>query len=124
MAEPRWYGLSMGHARLVLLYLALATPAVAQQPRTVTLDEAIRPSILRAPAAADNARSDRMVARGSFLPTLTMNTAFANSSNERFDQNTGRLVSESYTAQAQGSYELFAFGRKFANLRSAGAAVA
>ena len=116
--------------RVLLLCLAMASPAAAQQPRTVTLDEAIRLSIQRDPAAvaadaaAGNARSDRLVAQGSFLPTITANTAFANSSNTRFDQNTGRLVSQSYTASAQGNYELFAFGRKLATLRSAGAAVA
>jgi len=119
----------------LLLSFLLASPVVAQQPpaaqqpQTVTLDEAIRLSLLRDPAAvaaeaaADNARSDRLTARGSFLPNLTVNTTFGNSSNTRFDQNTGRLVSESYTAQAQGSYEVFAFGRKLANLRSASAAV-
>jgi outer membrane protein TolC len=113
-----------------VLLLLLAGPAAAQQPRTVTLEEAIRlavqrdPAAVAAEAAADNARSDRLVARGAFLPTFNFNTAFANSSNERFDQNTGRLVSESYTAQAQGSYELFAFGRKLAQLRSTGADVA
>jgi len=129
MAESMSPGTPPRCVRVLLLCLFLAWPAAAQQPRTVTLDEAIRLSVQRDPAAiaadaaADNARSDRLVARGSFLPNLNVNTAFGNSSNQRFDQNTGRLVSQSYTAQAQGSYEVFAFGRKLANLRSASAAV-
>jgi outer membrane protein TolC len=49
--------------------------------------------------------------------------ANSNSSNQRFDQTTGQLVSENYTAQVQASYELFGGGRRFAELRATGADV-
>lgn len=117
-------------AQVALAALLLAWPAAAQGPRTLSLDEAIRLSVQRDPAAVaaevtlSNARSEQLATRGALLPTINLNSWFANSSNERFDQSTGRLVSESYTAQVQGSYELFSFGRRLANLRSAGAAVA
>jgi outer membrane protein TolC len=118
--------------RTLLLLAGLAGPgsAAAQQPRTVTLEEAVRLAVERDPlavaaeAAVSNARSDQLVARGALLPSLNVNSFWANSSNERFDQATGRLVSESYTAQLQGGWDVFAGGRRFANLRSTGAALA
>lgn len=117
---------ALGAALLVLL---AAAPGAGQEARTLSLDEALRLAVQRDPAAVaaeaslTNARADQLISRGAFLPTVTVNSSFANSSNERFDQNSGRLVSESYQAQAQGSYELFAFGRRLANLRAAGAQV-
>ena len=39
-----------------------------------------------------------MEVRGDWLPLINANTSYANSSNERFDQSTGQLVSESYSA--------------------------
>jgi len=57
------------------------------------------------------------------LPNLNANGIFANSSNQRFDQATGQLVSQNYTAQLQGSYEVFGAGRRIANLRASGAGV-
>ena len=115
---------------LVLAALAAGDGRVhAQDARTVTLREAVRLAVERDPlaiaaeAAVSNARADQLVARGALLPSLNLNTFWANSSNERFDQATGRLVSESYTAQLQGGWDVFAGGRRFANLRSTGASL-
>lgn len=104
--------------------LALAVPANAQDPRPVTLEEAVELALVRSPAAVAArsalrvARADALESRGAFLPNLNLSLAYANSSNERFDQTTGRLVSESYTAQAQASYELFSGGRRLAEIRA------
>ncbi len=111
--------------------LLMLVPAVlrAQQPelRSVTLEEALRlaylnnPTTVSAEASVQQAEASNREAWGSFLPNLTVNGIFANSSNQRFDQATGRLVSTSYTAQTQASYDLFTAGRKLITLRSAGA---
>jgi outer membrane protein len=116
---------------LLALVAGLPLPAGAQapEPTVVTLEQAIRAAVERHPAAVaahsavSSARADRLQARGALLPNLTMNGIFANSSNQRFDQTTGQLVSESYTAQIQGTYELFGGGRRFASIRASGADV-
>jgi outer membrane protein len=101
--------------------------AVAQEPPTITLEQAISQALLQDPAAiaADEAvgtaLANRMQARGAMLPSLSVNSAYANSSNQRFDQATGQLVSESYTAQLNAGYDIFSGGRRLAELRLAGA---
>lgn len=100
---------------------------IAQIPsaRRVNLDEAIAlalrhaPSAVNARAGTDNASAALMEARGDLLPTLSVGSVFSNSSNERFDQSTGRLVSQSYSAQATVNYELFSWGRRLATNRAA-----
>lgn len=111
--------------------LLLLVPAAlrAQQPelRSVTLEEALRlaylnnPTTVSAEASVQQAEASSREAWGAFLPNLTVNGIFANSSNQRFDQATGRLVSTSYTAQTQASYELFTAGRRLIALRTSGA---
>ena len=114
------------------LAAALASvPAGAQRDttRVVTLDEAVAaalradPAAVAAAAGVSDARAQRLQATGAFLPTVTLNGTYGNSSNERFDQATGRLTSESYTAQLQTGLEIFDGGRRFAERRSAGAAI-
>jgi outer membrane protein len=115
----------------LLLPLAWFTPkpAAAQEPPVLTLDEVIRYAVERDPAAVaaeallSNARADMLQATGTWLPTLSLNTTYANSSNERFDQATGRLVSESYTAQMNAGYDIFTGGRRLIGQRSASAAL-
>jgi outer membrane protein TolC len=109
---------------------ASAQPAGGGEPVPVlTLEEAIRQALSHAPAAvaaeasATMARADQLQARGGLLPSIGLNTFYNNSSNQRFDQTTGRLVSESYTAQVTGSYEVFSGGRRLAQLRATGAGV-
>jgi len=106
-----------------------ALHAQQQEVRRVTLDEALRlaylntPATVSAEASVRSAEASSREAWGAFLPNLTVNGIFANSSNQRFDQATGRLVSTSYTAQTQASYDVFTAGRKLMTLRSASANV-
>lgn len=102
--------------------------AIGQEPsRTLSLEEAIRLSLTHDPAAVaadagvSSAEASLLQARGAWLPSLTANGIYGNSSNERFDQTSGRLVSQNYTAQLQGSYELFGGGRRLAQHRAAAA---
>jgi outer membrane protein TolC len=118
----------------VLALLALAPIAAAQAPArenipTVTLDDAIARALDADPAAVASAqsvasaRSDVLLARGAWLPSLNLNSSYSNSSNKRFDQASGQLVSESYTAQLQASYDIFNGGRRWAQQGSSGAAL-
>lgn len=103
--------------------------ARAQEPeaRSVTLAEAIRlalendPAAVAADAAVATASADLLEARGAWLPTVSFGSAYANSSNQRFDQVSGRLVSENYSARVAATYDLFSGGRRFVQHRSAGA---
>jgi outer membrane protein len=110
---------------------AAQTAGVAgEQARVISLDEAVRlalahdPAAVAAETATRGAEADVLQARGAWLPTFSLGTGYANSSNERFDQATGRLVSESYTAQAQAGIDLFAGGARVARQASAGAELA
>jgi outer membrane protein TolC len=102
-----------------------AGPGAAE--RVVTLREAIDLALVHSPVAVtarvgtENANTAVRESLGAFLPTVSVGSNFSNSSNERFDATTGRLVSENYSAQATASYELFSFGRRFANRRAANA---
>src|SRR5688572_7485539 len=119
MCRPRFlralaFALIFGHP-------ASEAPAHAQEEmESVTREEAVRLALERSPAdvgargATRVAEAGVLEARGAWLPSLSANSTYANSSNERFDQSTGQLVSESYTAQLQTSYELFTGGRKLA----------
>jgi outer membrane protein len=113
----------------VVLYMLMAAPGAAQESPVLTLDQVVRlaverdPAAIAAEAALSNARTDMLQARGAWLPSLSANTAYANSSNERFDQATGRLVSESYTARLDAGYDIFTGGRRLLGQRSAGAAL-
>ena len=102
----------------------LGGPEAVQE---ITLRDAIELALIYSPAAVqarvvtDNAEAGKREAFGDYLPTLNVGSTFANSSNQRFDQTTGQLVSESYTAQVTASYEIFSFGRRIAANRAAGA---
>jgi len=134
----RYAGLSVsgGHRRFrhflsaSALLASLPLAASGQDaPRSVTLEEAIRlaieahPASVQASVQSSAARADRLQARGALLPGVFLSGGYSNSSNQRFDQTTGQLVSENYTAQVQASYELFGGGRRFAELRATGADV-
>lgn len=112
---------------VVFSLLPTAVPAQVPEPQPVTLEEAIRlalehdPAAVAAEAAVANASADLLVRRGSWLPSLSASSAYANSSNERFDQTTGRLVSENYSARLAANYDLFTGGRRIVEQRSAGA---
>lgn len=95
--------------------------------RVVTLREAVElalrnsPTAVQAEVATDNAQVALRQTLGAFLPSFNLGSTYANSSNQRFDQATGQLVSQNYSAQATGSFEVFSFGRRFAERRAAGA---
>ncbi len=97
--------------------------AVIDLPEAIRLSLQVSPAAVASRSAVSNAEATLMQAKGAWLPSLTMNTSYLNSSNQRFDQSTGRLVSENYTATASGSYDLFSGGRRFTDLRSASAGV-
>lgn len=117
---------------LAFLSLAGAFPAAApaqDTARVVTLEQAVEraletdPAAVAAASGVASARADVLQSRGAWLPTLSLNSTYNNSSNERFDQSTGRLVSENYTARLETGVELFDGGRRLAEGRSAGARV-
>jgi outer membrane protein len=127
-----------GSALLLALLAAplLAAPLAGQassvpagEPPVLSLDQAISAALEHAPGAvasaagASVARADLLQTRGALLPSLGVSSIYNNSSNQRFDQATGQLVSESYSAQLSGSYEVFSGGRRLAQLRAAGAGV-
>jgi outer membrane protein len=110
--------------------LLVAGPLHAQEDvPVVTLTEALEAALLHDPqtvgadAALGAARAQSLAATGAWLPTITLNTVYGNSSNQRFDQATGRLVSQSYSVQATSGLEIFDGGRRIAEGRSAAATV-
>lgn len=124
--------LAIGSAATVLLAprAALAQGTLGgSAPPVVTLREAIDRAIAVSPitvgasVATDNAEVAARESLGAFLPSFNAGSNFATSSNERFDQATGQLVSRNYSAQASGSLELFSFGRRFADRSAASAQV-
>ena len=115
----------------ILLWPLPAGSLRAQEaPRVLNLDHVVRlaverdPAAVSAEAAISTARADVLQATGSWLPNVFVNSSYTNSSNQRFDQNTGRLVSESYTAQLQGGYDIFTGGRRVLAQRAANADLA
>ncbi len=97
---------------------------------SISLAEAIQHALSRDPehaaaqAAVSSAQADLLEARGTWLPTLTLNSGYSNSSDERVDQATGKLVSKSYTAQATAGLLLFAGGRRILAQQAAAADLA
>lgn len=95
--------------------------------RTVSLDEAVTMALRVAPTAVQAetdlalARAERLETVGSWFPTVNLNSGYTNSSNERFDQATGRLVTENYTAQASMGLDLFTGGRRIFQNRAVNA---
>ncbi|HEX2168108.1 MAG TPA: TolC family protein [Longimicrobiales bacterium] len=118
---------------LLLLALVLLVPAAVsaqEPPRVMTLDQVVRlavendPAAVAAEGALSSARADRLQQRGGWLPSVNLNSFYSNSSNERFDQATGQLQSQSYTAQLQGGIDLFTGGRRVLAHRMVNAQVA
>jgi outer membrane protein TolC len=115
---------------LIAFLLVHAGAAAQEAPRVMTLDQVVRIAVERDPAAVaaegalSSARADRLQQTGAWLPSVNLNSFYSNSSNQRFDQATGQLQSESYTAQLQGSIDLFTGGRRLLAQRTVGAQVA
>ena len=115
----------------VVLYLLMPAAVSAQDaPHIMTLDQVVRLAVERDPAAIaaegalSSARADRLQQRGAWLPSVNLNSFYSNSSNQRFDQATGQLQSQSYTAQLQGGIDLFTGGRRVLAHRMVNAQVA
>ncbi|HEX6307544.1 MAG TPA: TolC family protein [Longimicrobiales bacterium] len=111
-----------------LVFLAL--PGAVSAQRVLTLEQVVRlaverdPAAVAAEAALSSARADRLQQTGAWLPSLNANSFYSNSSNERFDQATGQLQSQSYTAQLQGGIDVFTGGRRLLAQRTVNAQVA
>lgn len=128
-------GFESGSVRLLpgvffgILFLAGAGVS-GQDVRQLSLEEAIRlarlnnPQTVAAETQLSVASAGRLESYGAFLPSLTLNGVYGNSSNERFDQATGRLVSTSYTAQTQVAWDLFSGFRRINGLRTSNARLA
>jgi outer membrane protein len=121
-------------ARKILLHLVPLTAllvmdagdAVSQNElRVVTLDQAVRlalqhdPAAVAAEVAVSGARAASQVAAAAWLPSLNATSWYTNSSNERFDASSGRLVSESFNTGLAAGYDVFTGGRRGAVQRSA-----
>jgi outer membrane protein len=110
---------------LVLLVVRPAAAGAQDTVRVLSLDEVVELAVQRDPAAVAaeaavwNARTDALQAVGTWLPSINVVSSYNNSSNQRFDQATGRLFSESYTAQLQGGIDIFTGGRRLLGQRSA-----
>jgi outer membrane protein len=125
MAVTSGHGLAR-LASVVMLVLAGASSLGAQQElRVVTLDQAVRlalqhdPAAVAAETALDGARAATRLAAAAWLPSLTTTSYYTNSSNERFDATSGRLVSQSYNAGVAAGYDVFTGGRRGAQQRAA-----
>lgn len=99
----------------------------AQEPiqaREVTLQEAIdmalrrNPSLVQTRSQVDIAGYDRMTAYGSFLPNLSLDYGYSNSSTGRLDPTGQAITRTSYTASLGASYNLFDGLRRFNELES------
>jgi outer membrane protein TolC len=131
MSLSSWGGRAVTRAAAVVVFLSVSAGARAQQaPRVMTLDQVVRlaveqdPAAVAAEGALSAARADQLQQTGAWLPTVNLNSFYSNSSNQRFDQATGQLQSESYTAQLQGGVDLFTGGRRLLAQRTVRAQVA
>lgn len=111
---------------LLLLQLAAADPAP-----TITLAEALArasrhdPVFVAAEGAVDNAHWSRRAAWSSlFLPTVTAQSDASRFSAPIFNIGTGQPEDVSVSARLDARYDVFAGGRKVADLRRSGAELA
>jgi outer membrane protein len=109
--------------------IALPQAARAQQPQSVTLEEAIQraltvqPAIVQAEGDMRNAAASRRAAFGSYLPTVTTRYSASRSSSVRVDLATGLPLSSgiSQSAGLSASIDIFNGFRREALFKSAGA---
>ena len=110
-------------ATLALLTVAATAGASAQeQPRQVTLEEAIEVALRNNPDLAvsrsdvDAAEYDRLGAWGDYLPTLSLGYGYSNASTARLDPTQQSLTRTSYTLQLGATYEIFDGFRRLSGL--------
>lgn len=121
---------------IVLLACVVATPAMAQQPDSisgatlqVSLDEAVRRALLVQPAMVQaegdrrNTAASMRSAFGAFLPSFNTNASAGRSNQGRIDFTTGQPIPPqyTYTVGLSANLDLFAGFRRLANLRAASA---
>jgi hypothetical protein len=124
--RPRHASTHLLPVAVVMATVVAVGPTIAQtpgdgpvdSPPVLTLDRAIELALEHAPAAVAAEAALRGPGRppadpGRASPVVGLTSIYNNSSNQRFDQATGQLVSESYTAQVTGSYEIFSGGRRW-----------
>jgi len=127
----------MGAAKRVLPLVAvlaltpglLIAQAPANQPPTVTLDEAIdlaltvQPAVVQARGAVTTAVAARRQATGSWLPTVSGSGSWSYASTSRYNSATGTFVSadrsDSYSAGLSASLTIFDGFQRAAQGRSA-----
>lgn len=113
-----------GGAVALLLTLSMA-PAAQAQSDTATirltmqeaLDRALRnsPEIVRATGSITTSEWGERTAFGAYLPSLSLSSGSSRNSSRRFDERTQLTVSgssESYSAGASASYDIFTGGRR------------
>ena len=105
--------------------MPLAAQLVDGALESITLDQALARALVRSPTMVqselqvENAATDRTVAFGAFLPSLSVSSGASLRSQNRFDTTTDRIVSgsaDSYNAGVSTSLALFSGGRRFADL--------
>jgi outer membrane protein len=111
-----------------MLAVVVAVPAAAQHVE-VTLPEAIQRALLVQPAMV-SARGEqrsmgaaRRTVLGTFLPTVNVTGFVAKNSEQRFDQNSQKLIPPipNYGASLSANVDLFTGFRRLANLKAASA---
>ena len=120
------------HRLLAAAFLSLAASALpAQEPRRLTLQDAVRlalesqPTMVRSRQGVRTAAMGERQALGAFLPTITGSASGSQSGAERYNQATGQRVvnpfpySEQYGLTAR--MDLFTGFRRGANRRAASA---
>ncbi|MGH7563668.1 MAG: TolC family protein [Gemmatimonadota bacterium] len=118
-------GLLIGAAAVPAAVAAMAVPAAAQEPRQVTLDEAVEIAIERNPdlritaSAVDRAEGARLGAYGAFLPSVELGYDYSTSSTGRLDPIGQSITSKSYTAELTAEYGLFSGFRRFTETKGA-----
>lgn len=120
---------------LAAVIVLAPAPLVAQDSTgariEVTLQEAIRralevdPDMVQASGDRRNAGAARITALGSFLPSLTFSGAVAKNSQQRFDQNSQKLIPPipNYSTSISANVDLFTGLRRVSLLRAAGASL-
>ena len=105
--------------------MPLAAQLVDGALERITWDPALARALVRSPTRVpwalqvENAATDRTVAFGAFLPSLSVSSGASLRSQNRFDTTTDRIVSgsaDSYNAGVSTSLALFSGGRRFADL--------
>ena len=110
----------------VLGLLVVAGPAAGQEAaRQVSLAEALELARVNAPqleqqaSQLEVARYGQMAAWGNFLPNASLSYGYSNSSSGRLDPTGQQITTTNYSAQLQGSVDIFQGLRRISTLKGA-----